>query len=148
MPIRSQAQRGAMYSAAAGKSTLGIPKSVGAEFVASDKPGKLPATVSKAPRGRKDSGPKGRIKALHKQGAISSKAMDKFQQGGRPEVGKPAIVGEKGPEVFVPDEPGRIKAYKEMKQRFKADRDIGSGYQSTDMAETEYSSSRVPRRRD
>ena len=42
MPIVSQAQRGAMYSAAAGKSTLGIPKSVGQEFVASDKPGKLP----------------------------------------------------------------------------------------------------------
>ena len=45
MPIKSQAQRGAMYSAAAGKSTLGIPKSVGKEFVASDKPGKLPAKV-------------------------------------------------------------------------------------------------------
>ena len=43
MPIKSQAQRGAMYAAAQGKSTLGIPKKVGAEFVASDKPGKLPA---------------------------------------------------------------------------------------------------------
>jgi len=43
MPIVSQAQRGAMYAAAEGKSTLGIPKSVGKEFVASDKPGKLPA---------------------------------------------------------------------------------------------------------
>jgi hypothetical protein len=42
MPIQSQAQRGAMYSAAAGHSTLGIPKKVGQEFVASDKPGKLP----------------------------------------------------------------------------------------------------------
>jgi hypothetical protein len=31
-----------MYAAAAGKSTLGIPKKVGAEFVKSDKPGKLP----------------------------------------------------------------------------------------------------------
>jgi hypothetical protein len=31
-----------MYAAAAGKSTLGIPKKVGAEFVAADKPGKLP----------------------------------------------------------------------------------------------------------
>jgi hypothetical protein len=46
MPIRSQAQRGAMYAAAAGKSTLGIPKSVGQEFVASDKPGKLPEKVA------------------------------------------------------------------------------------------------------
>lgn len=42
MPMQSQAQRGAMYSAAAGKSTLDIPKSVGKEFVASDKPGKMP----------------------------------------------------------------------------------------------------------
>jgi hypothetical protein len=43
MPIVSRAQRAAMYAAAAGKSTLGIPKKVGAEFVAADKPGKLPA---------------------------------------------------------------------------------------------------------
>jgi hypothetical protein len=43
MPPVSQAQRGAMYAAAAGKSTLGIPKKVGAEFVAADQPGKLPA---------------------------------------------------------------------------------------------------------
>jgi len=34
MPIVSQAQRRAMYAAEAGKSTLGIPKSVGADFVA------------------------------------------------------------------------------------------------------------------
>jgi len=45
MPMASQAQRRAMYAAAAGKSTLGIPKKVGAEFVAADKPGKLPARV-------------------------------------------------------------------------------------------------------
>lgn len=43
MPLVSQAQRGAMYAAKAGKSTLGIPKKVGREFVKSDKPGKLPA---------------------------------------------------------------------------------------------------------
>jgi hypothetical protein len=42
MPIVSQAQRGAMYAAKEGRSTLGIPQSVGAEFVASDKGGKLP----------------------------------------------------------------------------------------------------------
>jgi hypothetical protein len=40
---KSQAQRGAMYAAAAGKSTLGIPPKVGAEFVAGDTGGKLPA---------------------------------------------------------------------------------------------------------
>ena len=39
---KSQAQRAAMYSAASGKSTLGMPKKVGAEFVKGDKPGKLP----------------------------------------------------------------------------------------------------------
>ena len=42
MPPVSQAQRGAMYAAASGKSTLGIPKKVGKEYVAADKPGKLP----------------------------------------------------------------------------------------------------------
>lgn len=34
MPIVSEAQRKAMYAAASGHSTLGIPKSVGADFVA------------------------------------------------------------------------------------------------------------------
>lgn len=47
MPIKSQAQRGAMYAAAAGKSTLGIPKKVGKEFVKSDKGGKLPTKAAK-----------------------------------------------------------------------------------------------------
>ena len=47
MPIVSQAQRGAMYAAKEGKSTLGIPQSVGAEFVAADKPGKLPEYAAK-----------------------------------------------------------------------------------------------------
>ena len=46
MPPVSQAQRGAMYAAAAGKSTLGIPKKVGAEFVAADEGGKLPPTAN------------------------------------------------------------------------------------------------------
>lgn len=34
MPFTSEAQKRAMYAAAAGKSTLGIPKAVGKEFVA------------------------------------------------------------------------------------------------------------------
>ncbi|HMC66342.1 MAG TPA: hypothetical protein VKI65_15500 [Gemmataceae bacterium] len=33
MPAKSRAQLAAMYAAAAGKSTLGIPQKVGAEFV-------------------------------------------------------------------------------------------------------------------
>ena len=44
MPMRSQAQRAAMHAAASGNSTIGIPKSVGQEFVASDTGEKLPAT--------------------------------------------------------------------------------------------------------
>lgn len=40
-----------MHAAAAGHSTLGIPKRVGAEFVKGDKGGKLPARAkAKAPR--------------------------------------------------------------------------------------------------
>ncbi len=34
MPIESKSQQRAMYAAAAGKSTLGIPKAVGKDFVA------------------------------------------------------------------------------------------------------------------
>jgi hypothetical protein len=47
MPPRSEAQRRAMHAAAAGKSTLGIPKKVGKEFAAADKGGKLPARAPK-----------------------------------------------------------------------------------------------------
>lgn len=42
MPPVSEAQRRAMRAAAAGKSTLRIPKKVGAEFVKGDQGGKLP----------------------------------------------------------------------------------------------------------
>lgn len=54
MPPVSQAQRRAMYAAAEGKSTLGIPKSVGAEFVGADKGGKLPARAKKPKKKRGD----------------------------------------------------------------------------------------------
>jgi hypothetical protein len=39
-----------MYAAASGKSTLGIPKKVGQEFVKGDKPGKLSEEKKKKPR--------------------------------------------------------------------------------------------------
>ena len=42
MPAVSEAQRRAMYAAAEGKSTLGIPKAVGKEFADADPGGKLP----------------------------------------------------------------------------------------------------------
>jgi hypothetical protein len=47
MPPVSQQQRKAMFAAAAGKSTLGIPKKVGKEFAAADKGGKLPKRKGK-----------------------------------------------------------------------------------------------------
>ena len=46
MPPKSEAQRRAMRAAASGNSTLGIPASVGKEFDAADKGGKLPKRAS------------------------------------------------------------------------------------------------------
>jgi len=37
-----------------------------------------------------------------------------FADGGRPAVGEPAIVGERGPEVFVPDRPGTVVPNEEV----------------------------------
>lgn len=45
MPNVSQAQRGAMAEAEEGNSSLGIPKSVGTEFMNADTGGKLPEHV-------------------------------------------------------------------------------------------------------
>lgn len=47
MPPKSVAQRKAMFAAAAGRSTLGIPASVGKEFAAADRGGKLPKRVKR-----------------------------------------------------------------------------------------------------
>jgi hypothetical protein len=47
MPPVSEKQRRAMQAAAHGKSTLGIPQKVGAEFEKADKGGKLPERKSK-----------------------------------------------------------------------------------------------------
>lgn len=62
MPVKSQAQNAAMHAAAAGKSTLGIPASVGREFTADQAPGsvkKLPQRIApKAPPGAKSMGRK------------------------------------------------------------------------------------------
>jgi len=53
MPIKSKAQLGAMYAAAEGKSTLGIPKKVGKEFVKAGKAKpNLPQKVIKRAAGR------------------------------------------------------------------------------------------------
>ena len=34
--------------------------------------------------------------------------MSSFANGGRPPVGRPSLVGERGPELFVPDRAGTI----------------------------------------
>jgi hypothetical protein len=53
MPIKSEQQQKAMYAAAAGKSTLGIPKKVGKEFIKAGKEQpNLPKTVAKRAVGR------------------------------------------------------------------------------------------------
>ncbi len=48
MPMRSESQRFAMHAAAAGKSTIGIPKSVGKKYAAHDQGGKLPKRAKKS----------------------------------------------------------------------------------------------------
>lgn len=62
MPFKSKAQAAAMHAAAEGHSTLGIPKSVGKEFVSAGHGQK----VKKLPK---------HVKKLHKRGLISEKAM-------------------------------------------------------------------------
>ena len=49
----SQAQRDAMFAAAAGHSTLGIPQKVGAEYAAADTGGHLPKRHRKKLRRRR-----------------------------------------------------------------------------------------------
>ena len=53
MPVVSKQQQKAMYAAAAGKSTLGIPKKIAKEFVkAGPAANKLPNKVTKRAAGR------------------------------------------------------------------------------------------------
>ena len=43
---------------------------------------------------------------------LNNKNMKGFSEGGRPPVGKPSIVGEKGAEIFVPDVSGTVISIK------------------------------------
>jgi len=53
LPIVSKQQQKAMYAAAEGKSTLGIPKKVAKEFIsAGKKQSKLPQKITKRATGR------------------------------------------------------------------------------------------------
>lgn len=38
----------------------------------------------------------------------AAKVAGGFAEGGKPPVGQPSVVGEKGPELFVPDQPGTV----------------------------------------
>ncbi len=69
MPMQSKAMNAAMHAAEQGKSTLGIPKSVGAKFVAESHGQnikKLPEHVKK------------KASALRKRGLISDKQAKKY----------------------------------------------------------------------
>ena len=78
-PPVSQAQRAAMGAAAGGNSTLGIPKSVGKEFIDADKGGKLPAKKAEPEM----------AKAI--LGSHSSVTNDKPPKKTKPEVQRIAI---------------------------------------------------------
>jgi hypothetical protein len=71
MPIQSKAQQAAMYAAAAGKSTLGIPASVGKDFVQAGPAG---GSFKKLPEKKKQSD---KMKDAHRRGRISDKVMAK-----------------------------------------------------------------------
>lgn len=47
-------------------------------------------------------------------GAWRNPDLRGYAYGGRPDVGVPAIVGEQGPEVFVPDQPGTVVPMQQM----------------------------------
>lgn len=66
MPMESRAQSAAMHSAAAGHSTLGIPKSVGKKFV-------------KASHGQKVKKLPVHVKHAAKRGLISPKQLRKME---------------------------------------------------------------------
>lgn len=69
MPPISERQRRAMQAAAHGKSTLGIPKSVGADFAATDPGGSLPPSAPATPAKRASVAPqKQGLQALIKKG--------------------------------------------------------------------------------
>lgn len=52
MPDVSEKQQRAMYAAKEGRSTLGIPQKVGAEFIAADKAAGNPKLPKQAPKSK------------------------------------------------------------------------------------------------
>jgi hypothetical protein len=94
MPVVSKAQNAAMHAAAAGKSTLGIPKKVGADFVSATTPGSVKNLPQYAP---------------------------KRARGGPVEADEAYEVGEEGPETFMPKKGSVAKRVKALEKHEKAE---------------------------
>jgi len=74
MPVVSQAQNGAMHSAAEGKSNLGIPAKIGREFIADQAPGSVKALPKHVKSAKK------KVNRLRKAGMISDRAAKKMPE--------------------------------------------------------------------
>lgn len=74
VPVVSKAQNRAMHAAEAGESTLGIPQSVGADFVAGQKPGALKGLPER--KGKPKKAKKHHTRML-RSGAVSMAKMAK-----------------------------------------------------------------------
>jgi hypothetical protein len=82
MPPRSKAQARAMFAAASGNSTIGIPKKVGQEFTGDLEPG----SVKKLPQRLKAKKPK----RSHRNGQISERAASRSKNyGGKDDMNIP-----------------------------------------------------------
>ena len=57
---------------------------------------------------------------------IAGRAAGGFADGGRPPVGQPSVVGERGPEMFVPDRPGTIVPNEVLAREALRDRDAAA----------------------
>lgn len=70
--------------------------------------------------------------ALQVAGTLGPMVMG-FAEGGNPPVGQPSIVGEKGPEVFVPNQPGTVlpHGFLESLMRFLPGQSLGGPAMTT-----------------
>lgn len=101
MPMKSKAMRGAMYAAAAGKSTLGIPKSVGKKMVAHDPGGILPSHAS-----RRDYAKGGSVLDIDDQPAPISNPMGDFSSPVDVAKVRKELAGKPIPEEMERNAPG------------------------------------------
>lgn len=89
MPVVSKAQNAAMHAAAAGKSTLGIPKSVGRDFTANQGPGALaglPQHVGASSRDHSLS--MASANHLHSMGHITTEHRDRIHAAAKAGIAK------------------------------------------------------------